>query len=150
MDVGERLSADLHDAMRKGDVLRREMIRMLRTALHYEEIARRGPLDEAATIEVLQRETKKRQEALELFRQGRRQDLVDKAEGEIAIIAGYLPQPLAADEIEALARDAVAEAGADNPKQMGQVMKLLMPRVRGRADGRALSELVKKLLSETG
>jgi uncharacterized protein len=148
MDVSGRLEADLHDAMRKGDALRREMIRMMRTALHYEEIARRAPLDDVTTTEVLQRETKKRQEALVFFRQGRRQDLIDKAEAEIAVIAQYLPQPLGADEIEALARQAIAEAGATDPKQMGQVMKLLMPRVRGRADGRALGDLVRKLLTE--
>ena len=147
MELQERLLSDQQAAMRSRDELRRETLRMLRTALHNEEIARRGPLDEAATQEIMQREVRKRQEALELFRQGKRPDLVAKAEGEIAIISSYMPAQLSEQEVERLATEAIGEAGAGDPRQMGQVMKLLMPRVKGRADGKAVSEIVRRLLT---
>jgi hypothetical protein len=146
MAMNERLQADLEAAMRSRDVLRRETVRMVRAALRNEEVARRGALDDQATIEVLQREVRKRQEALEMYRQAGRQDLVAKAEGEISIIATYLPQQITAEEIERLAREAIQELGANDVRQMGQVMKVLMPRVKGRADGKLVSETVRALL----
>lgn len=146
MGIDERLGADLQDAMRRGDVLRREMLRMMRSALHYEQVARQAPLDEQAVIQVLQREVNKREEALLLYRKGGRQDLVDKAEGEIAVIREYLPARLTDAEIEALVREAVAEIGATDVKQLGQVMKAIMPRVQGRADGKVVSEMVRQAL----
>jgi len=149
MDLDERLLADMQDAMRTSDKLRREMLRMLRAALHYEAVARRGPLDEATATEVMQRELKKRQEAIELYRQGGRQDLVEKTEGEMAIISSYLPQQLSTEEVERLARQAIFEAGASDPRQMGQVMKVLIPKVKGRAQGKVVSEMVRRLLSQS-
>lgn len=146
MDIDQRLTADLQDAMRRRDALRREMLRMMRSALHYEEVARQAPLDEPTVIQVLQREVNKREEALILFRKGNRQDLVDKAEGEIAVIREYLPQRLSDAEVEALVREAIAETGATGVKQLGQVMKAVMPRTQGRADGKVVSDTVRRLL----
>lgn len=150
MTINERLQAELESAMRSGDVLRRETVRMMRAALRNEEVARRGVLDEQATMEVLQREVKKRQEALELYRKGGRQDLVAKAEGEISIISSYLPQQMSGEEIERLVRETIQELGANDVRQMGQVMKVLMPRVKGRADGKLVSDTVRALLSKSG
>ncbi|MGQ9553687.1 MAG: GatB/YqeY domain-containing protein [Anaerolineae bacterium] len=150
MTINERLQGELESAMRSGDVLRRETVRMMRAALRNEEVARRGALDEQATMEVLQREVKKRQEALELYRKGGRQDLVAKAEGEISIISSYLPQQMSGEEIERLVREAIQELGANDVRQMGQVMKVLMPRVKGRADGKLVSDTVRALLSKSG
>lgn len=149
MALTDNLLADMHAAMRAGDVRRRETLRMLRAAIRNEEVARGGPLDEAALIEVLQREAKKRQEPLEMYRRAGRQDLVQEMETELAVIAEYLPEPMSAEEIEAVVREAIAEAGADDPRQLGQVMKLAMPRVKGRADGRQVSELARRLLSQS-
>ncbi|MHB0876034.1 MAG: GatB/YqeY domain-containing protein [Anaerolineae bacterium] len=150
MDVDQRLSADLKDAMRRGDVLRREMLRMMRSALHYEEVAKQAPLDEQTAVQVLQREVSKREEALILYRKGNRQDLVDKAEAEIAVVREYLPQRLSDAEVESLVREAIAETGATNVKQLGQVMKALMPRTQGRADGKVVSDTVRRLLGGNG
>jgi uncharacterized protein len=150
MDIDQRLTADLQDAMRRGDVVRREMLRMMRSALHYEEVAKQAPLDEQTVIRVLQREVSQREEALILYRKGERQDLVDKAEGEIAVVREYLPQRLSDAEVETLVREAVAETGAKDVKQLGQVMKALMPRVQGRADGKLVSDTVRRILGGTG
>lgn len=150
MDIDQRLTADLQDAMRRGDVVRREMLRMMRSALHYEEVAKQAPLDEQTVIRVLQREVSQREEALILYRKGKRQDLVDKAEGEIAVVREYLPQRLSDAEVETLVREAVAETGAKDAKQLGQVMKALMPRVQGRADGKLVSDTVRRILGGTG
>lgn len=121
---------------------------MLRAALHNEQVARRGPLDETVAVEVINRELKKRQEALEMFRKGGRQDLVEQAERDIALIGRYLPEQMGAQELEAAARQAIAEAGVTDPKQVGQVMRLLAPRIKGRADGRLAGEMVRRLLGE--
>jgi uncharacterized protein YqeY len=150
VDVEQRLMEDMQDAMRRGERQRRETIRMLRAALHNEQVARRGPLDEPAAIEVLSRELKKRQEALVMFRQGGRQDLVEQAERDIALIGHYLPGQMSPEELEAAARQAIAEAGVTDPRQMGQVMRLLAPRIKGRADGRLAGEMVRRLLGEGG
>ena len=143
----ERLLADMQAAMRSGDVPTREILRMMRSAVQYEEVERRAKLDDAAVVDVLQREVKKRHEAIELFRQGQRQDLVSKAELEIKIISQYLPAQLGADELESIVRATVQEIGASGPKQMGEVMKALMPKIKGRADGKLVSELVRRVLS---
>ncbi len=147
MAMGDALMADLQAAMRAGNAPRRDILRMLRSELHNEEVARLQPLDEEAEIQVLQREAKKRQEALEMFRQAGRQDLVDKTEADLAVIAEYLPEPMGPEEIEALVRQAISASGADDIRQMGQVMKIVMPLVKGKADGKIVNETVRRLLS---
>jgi len=147
MGIGARVMQDMHEAMRSGDTIRRDTLRMMRAALRNEEIARRASLDDEAAAGVLRREMKKRQEALEMFRQGGREDLVANAEAEIAIIKEYLPAQLSAEEVERLAAETIEEVGATEVRQMGQVMKVLMPRLQGRADGRLVSETVRRLLS---
>ncbi|NLT42051.1 MAG: GatB/YqeY domain-containing protein [Anaerolineae bacterium] len=149
MALTEKLMTDLKTAMRAGDQARRDTLRMLRAAIQNEEVARRAPLDDEAAIEVLQREAKKRQEPLEVFRTAGREDLARQMEAELAVIAEYLPQPLGAGEIEALARAAIAAAGASDLKGVGLVMKVLMPQVKGRADGRLVNEIVRRLLGES-
>ena len=133
--------------MRAGDVVQRETLRMLLTALRNEEVARRGQLTPEEEQAVLRREIKRREEALPLFRQGKREDLVAKAEAEIAVIRSYLPEELDEQALVELAQAAICEVGAKDVRQMGQVMKVLMPRVQGRADGRAVSEVVRRLLA---
>jgi uncharacterized protein YqeY len=143
----DTLQADLQQAMRAGDVVQREMLRMLLTALRNEEVARRGQLTPEEEQAVLRREIKRREEALPLFRQGKREDLVAKAEAEIAVIRSYLPEELDEQALVELAQAAIREVGAKDVRQMGQVMKVLMPRVQGRADGSVVSQVVRRLLA---
>ncbi|MGI6208921.1 MAG: GatB/YqeY domain-containing protein [Anaerolineae bacterium] len=148
MALTDDLLRDMQAAMRAGDVRRRETLRMVRAAIKNEEVAQGRPLDDAGIIEVLQREAKKRREPLEMYRKAGRQDLVEQMETELSVIAHYLPSPLSEEELEAVVREAIAEAGATDPRQFGQVMKLVMPRVQGRADGRLVSEVVRRLLTQ--
>jgi hypothetical protein len=141
------LQADLKDAMRAGDEVRKRTLRMVLTAVRLAEVDRRGPLDEAALFAVLQKEAKMRNESIADAEKAGRTDLVEAARAELAILEAYLPQPLTQAELEDLARQVIAEVDAAAPGDIGRVMKALMPRVQGRADGKAANEVVRRLLS---
>ncbi|HYG67527.1 MAG TPA: GatB/YqeY domain-containing protein [Anaeromyxobacteraceae bacterium] len=147
MALKERLDADLKSAMRDKDALKLSVIRMLKSAIKYREIEVMKPLDDAGVITVLSSEIKRRRDSVEQYRAGNRQDLVEKEEAEIAILQGYLPAQLSEDELRAKVDAAIASTGAKGPKDMGAVMKALLPEVQGRADGKVVSELVKSRLS---
>jgi uncharacterized protein YqeY len=121
---------------------------MAMAAAHNRQIELGHPLTDAETVEVLDRQVKQRRESIELFRNGGRPELAEAEEAEIAILREYLPEPLAAAELERLARDAVVAAGASGPSDMGKVMGVLVPQTKGRADGKDVSDLVRRLLSE--
>jgi uncharacterized protein YqeY len=146
MNLKTQLENDLREAMRARDELRKNTLRMALSAIKLAEVEKGNPLDEAAVINVLQKEIKARREALDEAERAHRPDLIANARAEIAILEAYLPQPLSAEELEALARQAIAEAGATSLREMGQVMKRLMPRLQGRASGEAASQVVRKLL----
>ena len=137
----------LKDAMRAGDDTRKRTLRMILSAVKLAEVERRGPLDEAGLLAVLQKEAKTRSEAIADAEKAGRADLVAASQAELAVLDSYLPRPLSAEELESLARKAIAEAGAASPGEMGRVMKLLMPQIQGRADGKAASDLVRRLLA---
>lgn len=147
MTLQERLAEDLKDSMRKKDDIRRSTIRMVRSAVGYEEIDQHKTLDDAGVIAVLAKMVKQHQESIAEFQKGRRQDLVDKEEAELAIIRQYLPQQLSKEELAQLVNKAIAEVGAKGITDMGKVMGKLMPQVRGKADGSAVSQAVKETLS---
>jgi uncharacterized protein YqeY len=146
------LQTDLESAMRAalkaGDAKRVSTLRMAMAAAHNRQIELGQPLTDAETIEVLDRQVKQRRESIELFRNGGRPELAEAEEAEIAILREYLPEPLAVAELERLARDAVAATGASGPSDMGRVMGVLVPQTKGRADGKDVSDLVRRLLSE--
>ena len=144
----EKLEEDLKNSIRSGDDVRKRTLRMVLTAVKITEVERRGPLDEPALLSVLQKEVKTRRETIEEAKRADREDLVIAAEDEIAFLNSYLPQPLTPEELENLASQAIEEVGASGPESMGKVMKVLMPRVQGRADGKAVSSLVQELLSK--
>jgi len=150
MDTKLKLENALKDAMRAGDEIKKRTVRMALAAIKQAEIDRQVSLDEAAVLAILQKEIKMRREALEEARQADRPDLVAEAEAEIAVVNAFLPQALSADELKALAEAAIAEAGAASPPDMGKVMKLLMPRIQGRAPGDQVSQVVRQLLQEKG
>jgi len=147
MSLKEQLSADLKDAMRQHDERRRDVLRFTLAALHNAEIAARQELESDEALAVLSREAKRRQESIDEFRKAGRQDLVDKEEAELAILAPYLPQQLSRDEIAQAARDVIQQTGASGPKDFGKVMSALMQQLRGRADGREANEVVRELLA---
>lgn len=133
--------------MRGGDSLRRDTLRMAISAAYNVEKRNQHPLTEDEFLAVLGREVKTRRESVEAFRAGGREDLATKEEAEIAILSGYLPDPLTEAEITALIREAIAATGAGSGRDMGKVMGWLSPRTRGRADGKRVSELVVQVLA---
>lgn len=147
MDTKEKLQEALKQAMRAGDDTQKATLRMTLAAIRNAEIERRGDLDEADMLAILQKEVKSRQETAQEARQAGREDLARQAEQEIAVLDQYLPQPLSHAELESMAREAIQEVGASSPREIGQVMKVLMPRVRGRADGSEVSQIVRQLLA---
>ena len=147
MALKEQLDADLKTAMRDKDTLKLSTVRMLKSAIKYREIELMKPLDDAGVLAVIGSEIKRRRDSVEQYRAGNRQDLVDKEEAEIRILQGYLPQQLTEDELRAKVDAAVASVGAKGPKDMGAVMKALVPEVQGRAEGKTVSEMVKARLA---
>lgn len=147
MSLRDRLQTDIATAMRGGDTLRRDVLRMAANAAYNTEKRNQRPLSEDEFIAVLSREVKTRRESVEAFRNGNREDLATKEEAEIAILSEYLPQALSEDEIRGLVAEAVRETGASSPRDMGKVMGWLSPRTRGRADGKRVSELVAQTLA---
>ena len=148
MSLQERLVEDLHLAMRQQDELRRSTLRLLRAAIQNEEIAQGKPLDDAATLAVLSRQARQRQESIEAYRSGNRPDLAEREEAELALLREYLPEPLSHERLVELVGEVIKEVGATGPKEMGKVMSRLMPQVRGRAEGAEVSRIVTELLSE--
>jgi hypothetical protein len=147
MGLKERLEQDQKTAMRERAQLRLDTIRMLKSAIKYREIELMKPLDDAGIHGVIASEVKRRRDAAEQYRAGNRQDLADKEDAELAILQAYLPQQLGEDELRAKVDEAVKKVGAQGMKDMGAVMKALMPEIQGRADGKVVSELVKARLS---
>lgn len=147
MSLKEQLQHDLQDAMRARDERRKLALRMALTAVQLAEVEQRSDLDDAAIAEVIRKEVRRREDALEMVRQSGRADVIAEDEAQIAILRSYLPQLLTAEELTAIAREVIAEVQAASPADMGKVMKLLMPRVQGKADGRMVSQVVRDLLS---
>jgi len=147
MALKDQLDADLKTAMREKAQLRLDTIRGLKSAIKYREIELMKPLDDAGVLGVVTSEIKRRKDSIEQYRAGNRADLVEKEEAELALLQAYLPAQLPEAEVRAKIEEIVKRVGALGPKDMGKVMKELLPEVQGRADGKAVSELVKARLS---
>jgi len=147
MALKDQLDADLKAAMRDKDTVKLSVVRMLKSAVKYREIEVMKPLDDAGVLQVISQEIKRHKDSVEQYRAGNRTDLVEKEEAEIAILLGWLPTQLTEAEVRALVEAAVVKTGAQGPKDMGAVMKALMPDVQGKADGKLVSELVKARLA---
>lgn len=143
----QKLSDDLKQAMRSGDVLKKSTIRMLMAAINNAEIARQAKMEDSDIFGVISKEVRQRRESIEAFKQGNRQDLVDKETAEIEVLQGYLPQQMSREEIVQAARQVMAEIGAEGPGDKGKVMPKLIAQLKGRADGREINEVVSELLS---
>jgi uncharacterized protein YqeY len=150
MGLKEKLQLDLTDAIRSKDGVKSGTIRMLLAAITNEEVAGKSAkvLSDAEVITVLSREAKKRREAVEAYTNANRDDLANKEKEEASVIALYLPEQLSEAEIKKLIADAIAETNASGPAGMGQVMKVLQPKIAGKADGGFVSSLVKAALTQ--
>ncbi len=147
MTLRQRLQDDTTAAMRSGDALRRDVLRMVQNTIYNTEKAKHVTLTEDEVLGVVTKEVKTRRESVEAFRKGGREDLAAKEEAEIAILNDYLPQQLTDDELRALVYQAIAEAGATSARDLGKVMGVLSPRIRGRADGKTASGMVAQALA---
>ncbi len=149
MSLRDRLHEEMTAAMRSGDALRRDTLRMVWSAVYAIEKRDRTTLTDDQAIAVLAREVKTRRESVEAYRAGGRDELAAKEEAEIGVIAGFLPQALTEAAIGALVEEAIAATGASSARDLGKVMGWLSPRTRGRADGKLVSGLVAAALAQT-
>jgi uncharacterized protein YqeY len=147
VSLHDRIQTDIATAMRGGDTLRRDVLRMAVSAAYNVEKKQGRPLTDEEYVAVLSREVKTRRESVEAFRAGGREDLAAKESAEIAILGEYLPAALTDEEVEALITEAMAATGASSARDLGKVMGWLAPRTRGRADGKRVSELVAQALA---
>jgi uncharacterized protein YqeY len=147
MSLKERLQEDWKVAMKSKDSFRAGVISMVRASILLSEKSDGVPLDDEQVIAVLSKEVKQRKESIVEFEKGNRPDLVEQTKKEIDILLEYLPQQLTEDEIQEIVREAVIEVGANSIKEMGRVMAAVQPRVKGRADGKLVSRIVKEQLT---
>jgi uncharacterized protein len=146
MSLSDRLQAAMRDAMRARDEQRTQTLRMAMAAAHNLKIERQRDLTDDEVVDVLTKQVKQRRESIEMYRAGGREDRAAAEEAEAAILAEFLPEQLGEAEVEALARAAIAETGASSPADLGRVMGRLASQTRGRADGRLVSEIVRRQL----
>lgn len=145
----ERIDSELKDSMRAKNELSTSVLRMLKSAIRYKEVEPGGkPLDDAGVRQVIASLIKQRRDSAEQFRSGNRPELADKEEKEIVLLQAYLPKQLSAEQLAAEVKSAIASAGAKSAKDMGAVMKILMPKIQGMAEGKAISDEVKAQLAK--
>ena len=149
MGIREQLDADMKDALRAKEQLKLSTVRMIKSAMKYKETesGASGPLDDAGILQVITSEIKKRRDSVAEYEKANRPELAEKEKAEIAVLQAYLPPQLSEAELAQAVADAIAESGAEGPKDMGKVMKILTPRIQGRADGKVAADLVKQKLA---
>lgn len=146
MSLKERLLEDLKLAMKCKDDIKKNAVQMARAAVLQVEKDNRTTLDDDGIIEVVAKEVKKRRESLPDYEKSGRQDLVENLKREIEVLMQYLPEQLSESEVEELVREAVKETGASSLRDMGKVMQAVIPKVKGRADGKLVNQIVKRML----
>jgi uncharacterized protein YqeY len=146
MALIDRLSEDLKKAMRDGDTLRRDTIRLLISSVRNAQIENHGPLDTEGEDRVVLKEAKQRRDSIEEYRKGNRADLADREQAELEVITTYQPEQLSAEEVHALVAASIERTGAKAMSDIGRVMKDVLPEVRGRADGGAINAAARKIL----
>ena len=148
MDLSEQLNQDIKSSMRSGDTLRRDVLRLLVSALHYEEIEKGRSLNTTETAQFLQRQSRQRKDSIQEFQKGGRQDLVDREASELIIVEEYLPPQKSREEILEIAMQVIQELGPISAGDKGRVMGALMPRLLGTADGGLVNAVVTEILSD--
>jgi len=147
MSIKKKIESEMILAAKAKDKLKLSALRMIKTAMHNKEIDLKRELNETEMLQLLSSLAKQRNDSIDQFKKGGRTDLVDKEEAELGIIQGFMPEQMTEKDVEEEIGNAIAEVGATGVKDMGKVMKVLMPKVTGKADGKLVSELVKKKLS---
>jgi uncharacterized protein YqeY len=148
MEIQKQIESDFTDALRSGDDLRKSTLRMVLSSLKLAEVDKREDLREQEVLAIVRKEIKSMRESIADAERAERPDIAAEAEAEIEILKAYLPKSLTNEELESMAEQAIAEVGATSPQEMGKVMKVLMPRVQGRADGAQVSQIVRQLLAD--
>ncbi|GLI08303.1 MULTISPECIES: GatB/YqeY domain-containing protein [Paenibacillus] len=147
MSLSDRLNDDMKLAMKSQDKFKLSVIRMVRAAIKNLEIDQRKTLDEQEVLDVLNREIKQRKDSLQEFEKAGRDDLAENLKAEVAILMEYMPQQFTDEEVKAIVQQTIQEVGASSKADMGKVMGALMPKVKGRADGKVVNQFVQQLLS---
>ncbi len=147
MSIKERLQQDLKESLKKKDTIRLNTVRSIINAIKNKEIDLRKEVSEEEIYAILNTLAKQRRESIEQYEKGGRQDLVDQEKRELEIILEYLPEQLSNEEIGKIVKETIEEVGASTMKDLGKVMKAVMPKVKGRADGKKVNEIVRSLLS---
>jgi uncharacterized protein YqeY len=145
-DLKRSITDDIKVAMKSGDTVKKDTLRMLIASVNNAEIAKQSDLDNADILGIIAKEIKKHHESIDAFKQGKRPDLVAKEEAEMAILQSYLPEQMTRDDIKAAAKEVIGAVGAQGLGDKGKVMKELMPKLKGRADGKEINEVVTELL----
>ncbi|OWA36670.1 aspartyl-tRNA amidotransferase [Saccharibacillus sp. O16] len=146
MNLSERLNEDMKQAMRSKDKFKLSTIRMIRATIKNQEIELKRTLDDAEVLDILSREIKQRKDALQEFEKAGRDDLAETVKAEIEIVAEYLPAQLGEEEVKTIVQQTIQETGASSKADMGKVMAALMPKVKGRADGKLVNQVVQQYL----
>ncbi|NLY68156.1 MAG: GatB/YqeY domain-containing protein [Tissierellia bacterium] len=147
MSIKEKLMEDLKRSMKNKDTIRKNTITMVRAAIKQKEIDEKIELDDDGIIEIISKQLKEKKNAIEDFKKGQRQDLVEQTEKEMEILLEYLPKQLTEDEIKEIVSETIKEVNATSMKDIGMVMKSVMPKVKGRADGNTVNRIVREMLS---
>jgi uncharacterized protein len=148
MDTKTQLNESMKDAMKSGDEVRKRTVRMVLAAVKQVEVDKQAPIEDLAVVALIQKEIKNRREAIEEAKKASRPDLISENEAEIKVLEVFLPKAMSAEELRALVQAAIAETGASLPSDMGKVMKIVMPKVAGRAPNDMISSTVKELLTK--
>lgn len=146
MALKEKLMVDLKSSMKNKDSIRKNTITMIRAAIKQKEVDERIELDDQGIIEIISKQLKEKKNVIEDFKKGQRQDLVEQTEKEMEILLEYLPKQLSEDDIRKIVMETVKEVNASSMKDMGLVMKSVMPKVKGKADGNTVNKIVKEIL----
>ncbi len=147
MDLKAKLNQDLKEALKAKDEVKLRTVRMLLAAIKNFEVEKMGPATDEEIFQIMSKEIKKRQEAIEMYEKGGRPDLAQAEKQEIEVIQSYMPNQLGEEEIRELARKVISEMNLKSPKDVGTAMKVIMPQVKGRADGKLVNKIVSELLS---
>lgn len=146
MSLKDRLLEDMKIAMKDKDSIKKNAVQMVRSAVLQVEKDNKVTLDDDGIIEVIAKEVKKRRDSLPDFEKSGREDLVDALKAEINVLLEYLPQQLTEEELEVIVKNAIADTGATSARDIGKIMQAVMPQVKGRADGKLINQIVKRLL----
>ncbi|MFQ5735938.1 MAG: GatB/YqeY domain-containing protein [Thermodesulfobacteriota bacterium] len=146
MSLRDDVAKDVTAALKAGEKLRLSTLRMLLSAVKYKEVDLKRPLTDEETLQVVATLIRQRQDSVEQFRKGNRVELAQKEEAEIEVLRGYMPPQLSVGELREIVTKAVAQTGASGPRDMGKLMKAVMPHVKGKADGKAVSDMVREVL----